>query len=201
MNMFRPLIAPLALVLSLLPAVAAEELSLDQISNYLNGLKSAKGGFTQINDDGTISTGSIYIKRPGRIRFEYNPPAEALVIAGGGQVAIFDVKSNQPPEQYPLKRTPLNLILQRNVDLARANMVVGHGFDGTATTVTAQDPENPEYGTIKLVFSGPPVELRQWIITSEDGTETTVILGDMDNGADLAASLFSIPGEIAKLEN
>jgi len=196
----RALLAPLLLVLSLLPAAAQEKLSLNQISAYLNSLKSVRGDFTQINDDGTISTGTIYIKRPGRVRFEYNPPQQALVMAGGGQLAIFDSKSNQPPEQYPLKRTPLSIILEKNVDLARRNMVVGHDFDGTATTVTAQDPEHPDHGTIKLVFSGPPVELRQWVITGGDGSKTTVILNDMDTSARLAAVLFSIPNEIAKRE-
>lgn len=186
------------LLLAAMPASAAEKLSLNQISNYFNGLRTAKGGFTQINDDGSISTGTLYIRRPGRARFEYDPPAEALVMAGGGQVAIFDAKSNQPPEQYPLKRTPLNLILMQKVDLARANMVVGHDFDGTTTSVTAQDPENPEYGNIRMVFSGPPVQLRQWVITNGDGSETTVILRDLDNAAQLETSLFSIPTEIDK---
>ena len=197
MKLTRRILLPL-LFCAALPVQAQEKLSLGEISKYLNALKSAKGEFTQINDDGTISTGPIFIHRPGRIRFEYDPPAEALVMASGGQVAIFDVKSNQPPEQYPLKRTPLHLILKRNVDLNRAKMVVGHSFDGTATSVIAQDPENPEYGNIKLVFTGPPVQLRQWVITGSDGTETTVILGDMDGETRLAASLFSIPTEISK---
>ncbi|MDJ0627991.1 MAG: outer membrane lipoprotein carrier protein LolA [Rhodobacter sp.] len=190
-------LAPILMALAM-PSLAAERLSLNQISSYLNGLRTVKGSFTQINDDGTIATGTIYIKRPGRVRFEYDPPEAALVMAGGGQVAIFDPKSNQPPEQYPLNRTPLNLILARNVNLGRANMVVGHEFDGTATSVVAQDPENPDYGTIRLVFTGPPVELRQWVITGGDGTETTVILGDTQQGVQMAASLFSIPVEVQK---
>jgi len=196
--MLRILLVPLFLVAATAPALAAEQLSLNRISAYLNSLTTAKGKFTQINDDGTIATGTIYIRRPGRVRFEYDPPDAALVLAGGGQVAIFDVKSNQPPEQYPLKRTPLNLILKRDVDLGTANMVVGQSFDGTATSVIAQDPENPEYGTIRMVFSGPPVQLRQWVITGSDGARTTVILGDMEPGASLPAGLFNIPQEVAK---
>ena len=190
-------LAPLALALSMTPAFA-DKLSLGALSKYLNGLSTVKGAFTQINDDGTIATGTIYIKRPGRVRFEYDPPEMALVMAGGGQVAIFDAKSNQPPEQYPLKRTPLNLILEKNVELGRANMVVGHSYDGTATSVVAQDPEHPEYGNIRLVFTGPPVQLRQWVITSSDGSQTTVVLGDMEPGARMAASLFNIPVEMQK---
>jgi outer membrane lipoprotein-sorting protein len=154
-----------------------------------------------VNADGSISTGKIYIRRPGRIRFEYAPPDRSLVIAGSQTVAIFDAKSNQPPEQYPLKRTPLNLILSDNVDLGRAKMVVGHAEDGTSTRVVAQDPEAPEYGTIELVFTADPVELRQWIITDDLGAQTTVILGEMTKGGQLGARLFDINAEAERRSN
>jgi outer membrane lipoprotein-sorting protein len=170
MNRRIALLAPLALLVPL-PALA-EKLPLATISDYLNGLGTVETDFTQINPDGSIATGKIYIKRPGRVRFEYAPPDRSLVIAGGQQVAIFDSKSNQPPEQYPLKRTPLNLILAENIDLTRSNMVVGHSDDGTSTRVIAQDPEHPEYGTIELAFTSDPVELRQWVITDDLGSKT-----------------------------
>ncbi|HGG06579.1 MAG TPA: outer membrane lipoprotein carrier protein LolA [Aliiroseovarius sp.] len=200
MKHVKALIAPLLFIALAFPAIAAEKLSLNEISRYLNGLKTVKTEFTQINADGTISTGTIYIRRPGRARFEYNPPSDALVIAGGQQLAIFDAKSNTGPTQYPLKRTPLNLILARNVDLSRAGMVVGHAFDGISTTVTAQDPENPEYGNIQLFFTGTPVQLRQWIITDDAGDQTTVILGALEKVSQLNNNLFSISGEIKRRE-
>lgn len=178
--------------------VQAEKIPLGQISQYLNSLQSAAGEFTQINEDGSVTTGNIYIKRPGRVRFEYAPPDRSLVIAGGGQVAVFDPKSNVPPEQFPLRRTPLNLILARNVNLNRSNMVVGHKEDGTATTVVVQDPEHPEYGNIQLKFTGNPVELRQWIITNDVGSQTTVILGELDKKASVGAAKFNIPQEIQR---
>ena len=157
----------------------------------MNGLTTAKAKFTQISDDGSLATGQLYLHRPGRARFEYDPPNGGTVVAGGGAVVIHDPKSNQPPETYPLKRTPLSLILDRNVDLGRANMVVGHGFDGTATVVRAQDPENPEYGSIELMFTDTPVELRKWVIHDGAGGQTTVILGDLVADVDLGSSLFS----------
>lgn len=193
----RILLVPVLWAALSLPALA-DKIPLGQLSNYLNGLTTAQSEFTQINADGSISTGTFYIKRPGRARFEYNPPDANLVMAGGGQVAIFDNKSDAPPEQFPLVRTPLNLILARNIDLGRAKMVVGHTSDATTTTVTAQDPEHPEYGTIKMVFTGNPVELRQWVITDDSGSQTTVILGDLKKGGNLRASLFSIPAEADK---
>lgn len=174
----------------------ADKLSLNAISGYLNGIQTAKADFTQVNDDGTLSTGKFLLHRPGRMRFEYNPPEKLLVMAGGSQIAIFDGKSNlQQAEKYPLKQTPLNLILERNVNLAARNMVVGHNYDGTSTTVVAQDPKNPEYGTIALKFTSGPVELRQWIITDGQGARTTVILGELDKGVRLSPQLFSIVHE------
>jgi len=188
-----------ALVLSVHAAgVSAQQLSLPQISDYLNQLQTAQGGFTQINDDGTLSTGQIYIKRPGRIRFEYNPPQESLVMAGGGQLAIFDPRSNTGPDRYPLSQTPLNVILQRNVDLTAARMVTGTVSDGTTTTVTAQDPDNPQYGNIQLVFTANPVELRQWIITDDLGNQTTMVLNELTTGAAIGDIMFNITAEMRK---
>lgn len=176
-----------------LPA-QAQQLSLGALSNYLNQLTSAEGSFTQINADETISTGTLYLRRPGKVRFEYNPPEKALVMANNGTVVVFDRKLNSEPNTYPLNRTPLGLILARNVDLTRANMVVAHGYDGTATTVTAQDPENPEYGSIELKFTDDPVELRQWVITDDGGSQTTVVLGALER-KQLADRLFNIEME------
>ncbi len=118
-------------------------------------------------------------------------------------MAIFDPKSNAGPTQYPLKRTPpLNLILARRIDLSQARMVVGgHGGEQDGmTTITAQDPKNPEYGTIRLFFSHAPVTLRQWIITDggAGGDQTKVILGDLDRDVDLGSAMFSIPTETRK---
>lgn len=183
------------------PAAWAQELSLSQISSYLNRLDTAQGGFTQINSDGSLITGTLYIKRPGRIRFEYDPPERSMVIAGGGQVAIFDPRSNAEPDRYPLNQTPLNLILQRNVDLSRANMVTDKSYDGTSTKVRMQDPENPDYGTIELVFTGNPTELRQWIVTDEQGSQTTMVLNDLERGGSLGDILFNIRAEMRNWGN
>ncbi|WP_298915614.1 outer membrane lipoprotein carrier protein LolA [uncultured Roseobacter sp.] len=188
----KRLIAAVLIACLALPA-AADQLSLNEISNYLNNLKTAQGAFTQINDDGTISSGQLYIKRPGKMRFEYDPPEQALVLADANAVVIIDKKSNQPPETYPLSKTPLSLILARNVNLSRARMVTGHTYDGTATIVTAQDPDNPDYGTIQMSFTENPVELRQWIINDANGGQTTVILGAFEAGVPLKNSLFD-PG-------
>ncbi|PWE33510.1 cell envelope biogenesis protein LolA [Maritimibacter sp. 55A14] len=190
LRLFLPALIAAALAL---PAAAAEKIPLSEISAYLNSLKRAKGEFTQINADGSISTGTIYISRPNRARFEYDPPAHGLVVVGRGHVAVFDRKSNTAPEMFPLGRTPLSIILAERVDLADSRMVVRHTGDGTATTVVAQDPQHPEYGNIQLKFTDEPLALRQWVITNEAGDQTTVVLGEMQRGVRMAGSLFDVP--------
>jgi outer membrane lipoprotein-sorting protein len=190
-RLLAPLLAPLLALSFVLPA-AADPIPLATLSDYLNGLTSAETTFTQVNADGSTATGKLYIERPGRMRFEYDRPDNNLVLASAGTVAVFDAKSNQPPEQYPLARTPLNLILAPHIDLGQADMVTGTREDGAATVVTAQDPKHPDYGTIQLVFTADPVALRQWVITDETGGQTTVNLGELKASASFPPGLFSI---------
>lgn len=189
-----------ALVLTPVAQAQEAELSLAEISAYLNDLKTAKGSFTQINTDGSLGKGTFYLRRPGRMRFEYEGRDSALVVAGQGTLAIFDQKSNAGPQQYPLKRTPLHIILQENVNLDQSNMVTAHSFDGTSTSITAQDPQHPEMGNVKLVFTNNPIELRQWVVTDEAGSKTTVILGDLDTKTRVPARLFDIAALIQQNE-
>lgn len=193
MTLMRYALAPV-LMLALAAPAWADKIPLADISAYLNGLTTAEAQFTQVNADGSKATGKLYIKRPGRMRFEYAND-DTLVLASGGQVAIFDPKSNQIAEQYPLKRTPLNLILADKIDLGQAKMVVGHEEDGANTAVVAQDPEHPEYGSIRLLFSANPVALRQWVITDDTGQKTALILDQLKPGVDPGPLMFSITAE------
>ncbi|MCQ0969198.1 outer membrane lipoprotein carrier protein LolA (plasmid) [Paracoccus sp. TK19116] len=196
MKTLRFALAPALALCLTAPAALAEKIPLNDISTYLNSLGTATAQFTQVNNDGTISTGTLYIKRPGRVRFEYNND-NTLVVASGGNVAVFDSKSNSPGEQYPLSQTPLSIILDANVNLGRANMVTGHSEQKNSTVVTAQDPAHPEYGNIQMVFTSP-TELRQWVVTDDAGEKTTVILGEMAKGAGIPDSKFSIEQEVAR---
>lgn len=193
----RAFLSAAALAVSL-SAALADPIPLSTLSAYLNGLTTAEATFTQINPDGSGSKGILKIRRPGRMRFEYAAPDQTVVLASAGHVAIFDSKSNQPPEQYPLSKTPLGLILGKDIDLAGARMVVGHSEEGKLTIVTAQDPNHPDYGTIALGFTANPIALRQWVVTDPAGAQTTVLLDPLKTGADYPTATFSIEAEVAK---
>ena len=194
--MKRPVLAVLWSLLAL--PVAAAPLPLATLSAYLNGLTQFETSFQQQNADGSGSTGHIYVHRPGRMRLDYDPPEKSVVIVAGSQVVIFDGKSKDPPEQYPLGRTPLNLILAPQIDLGAAKMVVGTAEVKGQTHVVAQDPKHPDYGTIDLVFSANPVALTKWIITDDIGNQTSVTLGGLQAGQSFGSALFSKETEMAK---
>ena len=178
--------------------VAAEKISLNEISSYFNAMTTAEAPFSQMTDEGETSTGRLFIRRPGRMRFEYDPPEKTLVVVGGGQVAVFDPKSRDEPLRFPLRHSPLNLVLEREVDLAQRNMVVAHFEAESQTAVTLQDPENPDYGFIQLIFTDNPVQLRQWIVQDNSGGRTQIILDSLTEGGRLSNVLFNIQHEMQK---
>ena len=178
--------------------VAAEKISLNEISSYFNAMTTAEAQFLQITDTGETSTGRLFIRRPGRSRFEYDPPEATLVVVGGGQVAVFDPKSRDEPLRFPLRHSPLNLVLEREVDLAQRDMVVAHFEVESQTAVTLQDPENPDYGFIQLIFNDNPVQLHQWVVQDNSGGQTHIILDSLTEGGKLSNMLFNIQHEMRK---
>ena len=178
--------------------VAAEKISLNEISSYFNAMTTAEAQFSPITDTGETSTGRLFIRRPGRIRFEYDPPEATLVVVGGGQVAVFDPKSRDEPLRFPLRHSPLNLVLEREVDLAQRDMVVAHFEVESQTAVTLQDPENPDYGFIQLIFNDNPVQLHQWVVQDNSGGQTHIILDSLTEGGKLSNMLFNIQHEMRK---
>ena len=193
------LITVLCLILA--TPVAAEKISLNEISSYFNAMTTAEAQFSQFTDTGETSTGRLFIRRPGRIRFEYDPPEATLVVVGGGQVAVFDPKSRDELLRFPLRHSPLSLVLERTVDLAQRDMVVAHFEAEFQTAVTLQDLENPDYGFIQLIFTDNPVQLRQWVVQDNSGGRTRIVLDSLTQGGKLSNVLFNIQHEMQKRQD
>jgi outer membrane lipoprotein-sorting protein len=190
MNRRTVLLALAALPALALPAFA--QVDVTAINRYLQALRSAEGRFRQTNPNGSVQTGTFYLAKPGRIRFEYDSPKGAMVIADGRWVGVFDPKSNRNPTRYPLDRTPLSLLLRDRLSLAEPGLVLGatHGPQGTDITVV--DPRMPNEGRMRMRFAEDPVRLEEWEITTKTGQRTQVALTEFATGVAISASLFNL---------
>ena len=186
-----------ALAPALPPAAAAQQLTgadmrdLARISNYLNGVTTLEGDFVQVGPEGDLSEGRFYLRRPGRIRFEYRPPNPALVIADGVWVGVYDTKLNTL-DRIPLNSTPLEILLKKRVDLRKEDAVQSIERSEGLMRVKAIDPDEPDQGSITMVFADNPLELRQWIVVDPQGLTTTVALSEMRANVELDPNLFFI---------
>ena len=180
--------------------VRAEKISLFSLSSYLDSIKKVSGTFTQFNSDKTISTGRIFLFRPGRMRMEYKTPDNSLVIVGGSQIAVFDSKSNTHPRVFPLRKTPLKILLEKKINLKTSDIIIRHEEVESSTVVVLQDPKLSSYGSLKLVFTDHPVTLRQWVITNEMSDQTVLKFKDFINQPNMSSNKFNISLEIDKRE-
>ncbi|HMQ92916.1 MAG TPA: outer membrane lipoprotein carrier protein LolA [Amaricoccus sp.] len=174
-----------------LPAHAAG-VNVSAINGYLLGLRSAQGRFRQTNPNGSTQTGRFYLAKPGRIRFEYDTPKGAMVIADGEWVGVFDPKSNRNPTRYPLSKTPLSLLLRDRISLAEPGLVLGATRDANGTDITVVDPRAPGEGRMVMRFSDDPIVLKRWEITTKTGQRTRVALTEFRPGVAINGSLFNI---------
>ena len=184
----------LLLALALLPLARAAAAAVDvsAVEGYLAGLRSAQGGFRQTNPNGSTQTGRFYLQKPGRIRFEYDAPKGAMVIADGTWVGVFDPKSNRNPTRYPLDKTPLGLLLRDRLSLTEPGLVLGATQGPGGIDITVVDPRAPDAGRMVMTFAPSPVALKQWEITTKVGARTRVVLTDMMTNISLDPSLFNI---------
>lgn len=184
---------PLLALLMVMPlASMAQTVDANAINAYLTNLRSAQGSFRQTNPNGSVQTGRFYLAKPGRIRFEYDAPKGAMVIADGSWVGVFDPKSNRNPTRYPLSSTPLDLLLRDRISLAEPGLVQGAIRDASSTRITVVDPDNPKAGRMVMSFSNDPIALQSWEITTQAGATTRVDLTSLTPGGTQSRSLFNI---------
>ena len=188
----RSLLLGLCALPLIAPAPASAQVNVSPINSYLQSLRSAQGRFRQTNPNGSAQTGTFYLQKPGRIRFEYDSPKGAMVIADGTWVGVFDPKSNRNPTRYPLAKTPLSLLLRDRLSLAEPGLVLGATRDADGTDITVVDPRAPREGRMRMRFSDNPVRLREWEITTKAGQRTRVALTELAGGVAVNPSLFNL---------
>jgi outer membrane lipoprotein-sorting protein len=182
----------LALPLAAALPAGAQGVDVSAINAYLQRLRGASGQFVQTNPNGSRQTGRFYLAKPGRIRFEYDAPAGAMVISDGNWVGVFDPKSNRNPTRYPLGRTPLRILLSDRMSLAQPGLVQGATRDGNGVHITAVDPNAPGEGRLVMTFSENPVALRGWTVVTSNGQRTRVDVTSLQQGGSFERSMFNI---------
>ncbi|MEJ2815556.1 outer-membrane lipoprotein carrier protein LolA [Caulobacter sp. CCG-8] len=197
-NTTRRLILATGLALAAAPAFAAQTAAaklsaedqalVDKATAYIQTLGSAKGRFIQTDARGTQTQGTFYLQRPGKARFAYDGPNGLLVVSNGSSVNISDPRL-KTFESYPLSRTPLVLLLAREVRLDRGVTITGVRKLADGFSIQAVDAKKETRGRIELNFSSGP-DLVGWTVTDAKGAETRVRLVDFEKTSGLDPKLF-----------
>ena len=171
------------------PLTAQDVTDLNRISAYLNTITSLQASFVQVGPNGELDQGTIYARKPGRLRFEYAPPSPYLIVSDGVTIAVANSKL-RTVDRYPLIDNPLNLILREGVDLTRDSRITDVERQTGTLRITATEKSGPVKGQVTLIFSDPATELRQWIITDAQGLQTMIALKNMKTEVPLGPELF-----------
>lgn len=195
----RRILLALPIGLASLPALgftptARDQADIARIEAYLTGLRSLKARFLQVAPDGAISGGSAWVVRPGRLRFEYDPPSPFLLVAGQTGL-IFHDSSLRQTSHIPLSRTPLGILLAERASLSGEMTVTGlerlPGQIDLRLTRTGAEGD----GSLILTFVDNPLTLRQWRVIDAQRKETRVTLSNLEIGGNFDPKLFEFKGD------
>ena len=169
-----------------------QRIMLEKVNTYFNSVTTLVGKFVQVGPDGSKTEGQFYMQKPGKIRFEYDPPSPIELISDGDTVAVRDRKL-ATQDIYPLSQTPLKFLLSDKLDLMKDANVVGVYQDELFVTVVIEE-KNVLAGTHRLMimFGKKDLQLKQWTVTDPQGYDTTVAVSDLDSSKKPDPKLFKI---------
>ena len=184
------MLAPLfALALAAAPLNPADSALVQRAVDYLRNLTTAKGRFTQTNPRGQTVSGTFVLQRPGKARFDYDPPSGLTIASDGHRVAVLNSRL-KTIQAAPLGMTPLGLFLAKDIRLDRGVRVTRVTHTGSGFTVVASDARKQTQGSIALDFTASPIALTGWTITDAGGGATRVRLTDFAPSAPRDPSFF-----------
>lgn len=182
------------------PDAAAAAITLDpkqtelvrKVSAYFNDLQNLKGVFVQTGADSKRMRGRFFVKRPGRLRFEYAPPSKQLIVSDGQMVSIQDLDINTD-DRIALDQTPFRVLLRKDVDLLRDARILQVQEAEDLVIVTLQDKSPDAPGRIKLFMAkSPQLELREWVTTDAQGLDTRLEVSALVTSEEIDVALFKI---------
>ena len=179
------------------PPVAAaltpqDQADLKRIETYLDNIKTLQALFQQTNPDGSTAEGELYLSRPGKMRFEYQPPVQMLMVSDGNYVAVNDLELKSV-QFFPVESTPAWFLLREAIKLSGDVTVTRFERGPKSLRVTCVQTKDPNNGAITLVFQDDPLVLKQWIVLDPQHRLTTVALLDPREGVQLKPEMFYLP--------
>jgi outer membrane lipoprotein-sorting protein len=185
-----PLLAPLAArAQAARPPTPQDAADLARIEAYLNAIHTLQAHFLQVAPDGAMSQGTAWLERPGRMRFQYDPPAPFLLVAARGNLT-FEDRSIEQVSNVPLSLTPLGILLADHINLSGEVKVIGFQRLPGQLQVTLARSASPQDGSLTLVFTDSPLALRQWTVVDAQRRETKVTLYNVEQGVNIDPKLF-----------
>jgi outer membrane lipoprotein-sorting protein len=162
---------------------------INRIEDYLNGIRTMQSRFIQINPDGSAWNGNLYVRRPGRFRFEYDPPIPHLLIANNNWFFHVD-RALQETNVIPLIKTPAQFLVQENMSLKKDFKITKFEQMPGMVQIVMVTRDNPEVGEVTLTFSDKPLELRKWTVRDPQENITQITLQNTRYGVNLNPDLF-----------
>lgn len=190
--MFRGLLALLVLV-SVVPGAQAQ-VGVPEIENYINSIRTLEARFVQSNPNGSVLQGTLYVRRPGRMRFQYDPPSQLKIVADGTQVTMWDPATHDFG-QWPIGWTAASFLVKEPLKLSGDLTVqsLTRNADGLIEATIVQT-RKPQEGKVIVRFAENPLALRGWSIVDNRGNKVDVALTQVQTGMQLADSLFKYDG-------
>ncbi len=186
-----------ASLLSMPAGVVAAELSpadradITRAEAYLNNLGSLRAGFIQTSSSGNFAEGRIYLRRPGKLRIDYAPPAKLQIFADGFWLIYVDGELEQA-NHVPLSATPAQVLLAETIRLSGKVTVTRVERGGAMLRIHTVQTEEPDAGSLMLGFSDRPLALRQWMVTDAQGIKTRISLVKAEFNVAIDNALFVV---------
>jgi outer membrane lipoprotein-sorting protein len=163
--------------------------SVARINDFMNSFQTLRGDFVQTSPKGQTSRGIVLISKPGKMRFEYEPPNPLLIVSDGRWLTIKN-KVKERGDQFPLSSTPLRFVVAPKVNLLNETNIIAFEQKDGLTSVALQDKKGSLGGYIVLVFDDSASALQQWIIVDGKGRRTSVELANLEFGGKFDPKLF-----------
>jgi len=173
------------------PAARAD---IARVEAYLNNIRTMKSRFVQVAPNGGVAEGTIYLQRPGKMRVEYDPPVQDILVATGRVLIHYDGELSQP-SYLPQSSSPAAFLLRERVTLSGDVTVTGVERRGNQLLIDVVQTDEAGKGTLHLVFTDDPLALRQWVVTDAAGkkTEVTLVEPAFNIAIDPVKFLFETP--------